>query len=75
LAIERMNTPGSRKWSVSLIRSPSRAPLLNGEDGSIEPDYRGPAGLRIDLADQLPALGIVVLHQRDPARERASISR
>ena len=36
LAIERMNTPGSRKWSVSRMRSPSRAPCVNGELGSIE---------------------------------------
>ena len=36
LAIERMNTPGSRKWSVRRIRSPSRAPWVNGEEGSID---------------------------------------
>ena len=34
--IERMNTPGSRKWSESLIRSPSSAPCVNGLDGSTE---------------------------------------
>ena len=31
-----MNTPLSRKCSDSLIRSPSRAPWVNGLDGSIE---------------------------------------
>ena len=31
-----MNTPGSRKCSVSRIRSPSSAPPRNGERGSIE---------------------------------------
>src|SRR5215211_3769907 len=36
LAMERMNTPGSRKWSASRMRSPSRAPLVKGELGSIE---------------------------------------
>src|SRR3954453_5505064 len=36
LGIERMKTPGSRKCSVSLIRSPSSAPCVNGDDGSIE---------------------------------------
>ena len=36
VAIERMKTPGSRKCSVSRIRSPSSAPPRNGEDGSIE---------------------------------------
>ena len=36
LAIERMKTPGSRKWSARRMRSPSRAPLVNGLDGSIE---------------------------------------
>ena len=36
LAIERMNTPGSRKWSVSRMRSPSNAPLVNGDEGSME---------------------------------------
>ena len=35
-AIDRMNTPGSRKWSVSRIRSPSSAPFVKGDDGSIE---------------------------------------
>ena len=34
--IERMKTPGSRKWSESLIRSPSSAPCVNGLDGSTE---------------------------------------
>ena len=36
LAIERMKTPGSRKWSTSRMRSPSSAPCVNGEDGSID---------------------------------------
>ena len=34
--IERMKTPGSRKWSESLIRSPSSAPCVNGLEGSTE---------------------------------------
>ena len=33
----------------------------------------GAAGLRVDRADQLPALGVVVLDQRDGARQRAAI--
>ena len=36
LAIERMKTPGSRKCSVRRIRSPSSAPWVKGELGSIE---------------------------------------
>ena len=36
LAIERMNTPWSRKCSVRRMRSPSSAPCVNGEDGSID---------------------------------------
>ena len=36
VAIERMNTPESRKCSVSRIRSPSRAPRVNGDDGSMD---------------------------------------
>jgi hypothetical protein len=36
LAIERMKTPRSRKWSESRMRSPSSAPLVKGEEGSIE---------------------------------------
>src|SRR5438067_2050926 len=36
LAIERMKTPGSRKWSESRMRSPSSAPWVNGDDGSID---------------------------------------
>ena len=35
-AIERMKTPGSRKWSESRMRSPSRAPRVKGLEGSIE---------------------------------------
>ena len=31
-----MKTPGSRKWSLSRIRSPRSAPLVNGLDGSTE---------------------------------------
>src|SRR3954447_9875876 len=31
-----MNTPGSRKCSLRRMRSPSRAPWVNGEEGSIE---------------------------------------
>ena len=34
--IDRMKTPGSRKWSASRIRSPSSAPCVNGLDGSTE---------------------------------------
>ena len=34
--IERMNTSGSRKWSVRRMRSPSSAPCVNGLDGSTE---------------------------------------
>ncbi len=34
--IERMKTPGSRKWSVRRIRSPSTAPCVNGLEGSTE---------------------------------------
>ena len=34
--IERMKTPGSRKWSVRRMRSPSSAPCVNGLDGSTE---------------------------------------
>ena len=36
LAIERMNTPSSRKCSERRIRSPSSAPRVNGLEGSIE---------------------------------------
>jgi hypothetical protein len=31
-----MKTPGSRKWSARRIRSPRRAPCVNGLDGSTE---------------------------------------
>jgi len=54
LAIERMNTPGSRKWSVSRIRSPSNAPLVNGDDGSIDSTAieRPPLALQLDQRSQ-----------------------
>ena len=105
LAIERMNTPGSRKWSARRMRSPSSAPWVNGELGSIErtatsrsrsracsisrpisvdlptpggpvkPTTRARPVLRIDLAHERPALGVVVLDQRDRARQRALVAR
>ena len=34
--IERMKTSGSRKWSLSRMRSPSSAPCENGLEGSTE---------------------------------------
>ena len=34
--IERMKTPGSRKWSARRIRSPSSAPCVKGLEGSTE---------------------------------------
>jgi hypothetical protein len=34
VAIERMKTSGSRKWSTRRMRSPSRAPRVNGLVGS-----------------------------------------
>src|SRR5262245_28938632 len=91
VAIERMNTPGSRKCSDSRIRSPSSAPPRNGDlavlhalvadqradQGRLagagrprEADHGGVAGARIDLAHEVPALGVVVLDERDGARQR-----
>ena len=58
MPIERMKTPGSRKWSVSRIRSPSSAPFENGLDGSTETTptllpsartWRTSAEMRLDL--------------------------
>src|SRR2546421_7830895 len=34
--MERMNTPGSRKWSARRMRSPSSAPWVKGDVGSID---------------------------------------
>ena len=45
-AIERMKTPGSRKWSERRIRSPSTAPRVNGLDGSIESTPTSRSALR-----------------------------
>ena len=47
LAIERMKTPASRKWSERRIRSPSRAPRVNGLEGSIERTATWRSALRI----------------------------
>src|SRR2546428_591156 len=46
--IERMNTPGSRKWSARRMRSPSSAPCVNGLEGStvITPTVVSPARTR-----------------------------
>ena len=103
LAIERMNTPGSRKWSVRRMRSPSRAPCVNGDDGSIdrtatarsrsppggqrtdqrrladargsgEPKDRRLAGVGEDLANEVPASGVVVLDERDRAGEGPAVA-
>ena len=71
--IERMKTPGSRKWSESLIRSPRSAPCVNGLDGSRRSRRRsdrapGRAGRAADqrrLADSRRA--------RDPPRTRAGL--
>ena len=46
VAIERMNTPGSRKWSERRIRSPSTAPWVNGLEGSIESTPTSRSALR-----------------------------
>ena len=35
MAIERMNTPGSMKWSCMRTRSPRMAPPEKGDDGSM----------------------------------------
>ena len=53
LAIERMNTPGSRKWSVRRIRSPSRAPCVKGDEGSMESTATSRSALRA-LATSAP---------------------
>ena len=42
--------------------------------GPVKPMIGGPPGLRIDLADELPALGIVVLDERDRPRQRAPVA-
>ena len=56
--IERMKTSGSRKWSERRIRSPSRAPWVNGLEGSTEitpivvpasRTWRTSAEIRVDL--------------------------
>ena len=39
-----------------------------------EADDRGVAGVRVDRLDERPALGVVVLDQRDPARQRALVT-
>ena len=39
-----------------------------------EADHGGVAGARVDLADELPALGVVVLDERDRARQCALVA-
>ena len=58
LAIERMNTPGSRKWSVRRMRSPSSAPWVNGEDGSIESTATVRPGARRSLVSALMSVDL-----------------
>ena len=57
---------GDRAFALALElgeRTEQRRLADSGRAG--ETDHRGAAGVRIDLADQLPALGVVVLDQRD----------
>ena len=65
LAMDRMNTPGSRKWSVRRMRSPRSAPWVKGDDGSIESTaIERPRARRIRvsalMSDDLPAPGAPV---------------
>ena len=68
--IERMKTPGSRKWSARRIRSPSSAPCVKGLEGSTEIDAdREPerAHVRISapISDDLPTPGGPVIADRE----------
>jgi hypothetical protein len=47
---------------------------LAGPGRAGQADERGLAGVGIDLADDLPALGLVVLDERDRTRERALVA-
>ena len=51
-AIERMKTPGSRKWSERRIRSPSRAPRVKGLEGSIESTATWRSALRSSAGER-----------------------
>ena len=62
----RMKTPGSRKCSVSRMRSPSSAPCVNGELGSMErtATVRSASRRRLTIAlisVDLPAPGAPVI--------------
>ena len=72
-SIERTATSRSRARACS-----TSAPIsvdLPTPGGPVKPDDRGPPGPRIHLADERPALGVVVLDQRDRARERTLVAR
>ena len=62
--------PASRRAFVS-------APIsvdLPTPGGPVKPTTSALPGVRVDLADQLPALRAVVLDERDRARERAAVA-
>ena len=47
---------------------------LPAPGGPVKPTIGGRAGVRVDLAHERPALGVVVLDERDAARERALVA-
>ena len=48
---------------------------LPAPGGPVRPTTARLAGVRVDLADERPALGVVVLDERDGARQRALVAR
>ena len=80
-AAERRATGRSRarRPARSCARwSRTSAPIsvdLPAPGGPVKPTTARVAGVRVDLADELPALGVVVLDERDAARERALVAR
>ena len=76
-----MNTPGSRKWSASRIRSPSSAPRVKGLDGSTEitPTVSSSARtcvMSAPISDDLPTPGgpVIPIAKAEPVSGYSSWS-
>jgi hypothetical protein len=79
-AAERRGRVDREHGDLAVLRALVRdqAPIsvdLPAPGGPGEADHRGAAGARIDLAHERPAVGVVVLDQRDRARQRALVAR
>ena len=85
-AVAEQRAVGERRGGVDRqhadVRPASRRALVSAPisvdlptpGGPVKPTTAAVAGVRVDLADELPALGAIVLDERDRARQRAAVA-